>query len=54
MQMNHAVTFLSDGVETVHDLRMYLNPHAEHLLDSVPHFDEADDDESASQEHRDW
>jgi hypothetical protein len=34
MQMNQAVTFLSDGGDTVRDLQMYLNPQAEHLLDS--------------------
>jgi hypothetical protein len=28
-----AVTFLSDGGDTVRDLQMYLNPQAEHLLD---------------------
>jgi hypothetical protein len=33
MQMNQAVTFLSDGGDTVRDLQMYLNPKAEHLLD---------------------
>ena len=33
MQMNQAVTFLSDGGDTVRDLQMYLNPQAEHLLD---------------------
>jgi len=33
MQMNQAVTFLSDGGDTVRDLQMYLNPEAEHLLD---------------------
>ena len=33
MQMNQAVTFLSDGGDTVRDLPMYLNPQAEHLLD---------------------
>jgi hypothetical protein len=31
--MNQAVTFLSDGGDTVRDLQMYLNPQAEHLLD---------------------
>jgi hypothetical protein len=29
--MNQAVTFLSDGGDTVRDLQMYLNPQAEHL-----------------------
>jgi len=33
MQMNQAVTFLSDGGDTVRDLQMYLNPQAEDLLD---------------------
>jgi len=33
MQMNQALTFLSDGGDTVRDLQMYLNPQAEHLLD---------------------
>ena len=33
MQMNQAVTFLSDGGDTVRDLQMYLTPQAEHLLD---------------------
>jgi hypothetical protein len=33
LQMNQAVTFLSDGGDTVRDLQMYLSPQAEHLLD---------------------
>jgi hypothetical protein len=33
MQMNQAVTFLSDGGDIVRDLQMYMNPQAEHLLD---------------------
>ena len=33
MQMNQQVTFFSDGGDTVRDLQLYLNPHAEHLLD---------------------
>lgn len=33
LQMNHAVTFLSDGGDAVRDLQMYLTPQAEHLLD---------------------
>jgi hypothetical protein len=33
MQMNQQVTFLSDGADTVRDLQLYLNPHAEHILD---------------------
>jgi len=33
MQMKQAVTFLSDGGDTVRDLQLYLNPQAEHLLD---------------------
>jgi hypothetical protein len=32
-QLNQQITFLSDGGETVRDLQLYLNPHAEHLLD---------------------
>jgi hypothetical protein len=32
-QMNQQITFLSDGGDTVRDLQLYLNPHAEHLLD---------------------
>jgi hypothetical protein len=32
-QMNQQLTFLSDGGDTVRDLQLYLNPHAEHLLD---------------------
>jgi hypothetical protein len=31
--MNQQITFLSDGGDTVRDLQLYLNPHAEHLLD---------------------
>ena len=31
--MNQQVTFLSDGADTVRDLQLYLNPHAEHILD---------------------
>ena len=31
--LNQAVTFLSDGGDTVRDLQLYLNPQAEHLLD---------------------
>jgi hypothetical protein len=33
MQMNQQITFLSDGGDTVRELQLYLNPHAEHLLD---------------------
>lgn len=33
LQMNQAITFLSDGGDTVRDLQLYLNPFAEHLLD---------------------
>lgn len=33
MQENQQVTFLSDGADNVRDLRLYLNPEAEHLLD---------------------
>jgi DNA-directed RNA polymerase subunit RPC12/RpoP len=33
MQINQQVTFLSDGADTVRDLQLYLNPHAEHILD---------------------
>ena len=51
--MNQAVTFLSDGGDTVRDLQMYLNPQAEHLLDWFHIFDEADGDESACEKHRD-
>jgi hypothetical protein len=32
-QMNQQLTFLSDGGDMVRDLQLYLNPHAEHLLD---------------------
>jgi hypothetical protein len=32
-QLDQQLTFLSDGDDTVRDLRLYLNPHAEHLLD---------------------
>jgi hypothetical protein len=32
-QLNQQLTFLSDGGDTVRDLQLYLNPHAEHLLD---------------------
>jgi hypothetical protein len=32
-QLNQQITFLSDGGETVRDLQLYLNPHAEHILD---------------------
>jgi hypothetical protein len=46
MQMNQAVTFLSDGGDTVRDLQMY-------LLDWFHIFDEADGDESACEKHRD-
>ena len=33
MQMNQQITFLSDGADTVRDLQLYLNPHAEYILD---------------------
>lgn len=33
LQMNQAITFLSDGGDTVRDLQMYLSPQAEHILD---------------------
>jgi hypothetical protein len=32
-QLNQQITFLSDGGDTVRELRRYLNPQAEHLLD---------------------
>jgi hypothetical protein len=32
-QLNQQITFLSDGGDTVRELQLYLNPHAEHLLD---------------------
>ena len=32
-QLNQPITFLSDGGDTVRELQLYLNPHAEHLLD---------------------
>jgi hypothetical protein len=32
-QLNQQITCLSDGGDTVRDLQLYLNPHAEHLLD---------------------
>ncbi|MBA3946685.1 MAG: ISKra4 family transposase [Herpetosiphonaceae bacterium] len=33
LQMNQAITFLSDGGDTVRDLPLYLSPEANHLLD---------------------
>jgi hypothetical protein len=33
MQMNQAITFLSDGGDDVRDLQFYLSPESEHLLD---------------------
>ncbi len=33
LQMNQAITFLSDGGDNVRDLQLYLSPVAEHLLD---------------------
>jgi hypothetical protein len=33
LQMNQAITFLSDGGETVRNLQLYLSPQAEHMLD---------------------
>jgi hypothetical protein len=32
-QLNQQITFLSDGGDTVRELQLYLNPHAEHILD---------------------
>jgi hypothetical protein len=32
-QLNQQITFLFDGGDTVRELQLYLNPHAEHLLD---------------------
>jgi hypothetical protein len=32
-QLDQQITFLSDGADTVRELQLYLNPHAEHLLD---------------------
>jgi Homeodomain-like domain len=32
-QLNQQITILSDGGDTVRELQLYLNPHAEHLLD---------------------
>ena len=39
-QLNQQITFLSDGGDTVRELQLYLNPHAEHLLDWF-HVDDA-------------
>ena len=33
LQLNQAITFLSDGGDTVHNLQLYLSPQAEHILD---------------------
>jgi len=33
LQMNQAITFLSDGGDTVRDLQLYMSPYAEHILD---------------------
>jgi hypothetical protein len=33
LQANQAITFLSDGGDTVRDLQFYLSPQAEHVLD---------------------
>lgn len=33
LQANQAITFLSDGGDTVRDLQFYLSPQAEHILD---------------------
>jgi hypothetical protein len=33
LQMNQAITFLSDGGDTVRNLQLYLSPQAKHLLD---------------------
>lgn len=33
LQMNQAITFLSDGGDTVRDLQLYLSPNSEHVLD---------------------
>jgi len=33
LQMNQAITFLSDGGDTVRDLQLYMSPNAEHILD---------------------
>ena len=33
MAANRAVTFLTDGADDVRDLRRYLNPDTEHLID---------------------
>ena len=33
LQMNQAITFLSDGGDNVRDLQLYLSPLAEHLLE---------------------
>lgn len=33
MQVNQAITFLSDGGDDVRELQYYLNPQAEHILD---------------------
>ncbi len=33
LQMNQAITFLSDGGDTVRELQLYLSPESEHILD---------------------
>jgi hypothetical protein len=43
---NQAITFLSDGGDTVRELPTGLHPHSEHLLDTVPSDDAAERNES--------
>ena len=33
LQRHQAITFLSDGADTVRSLQLDLSPHAEHILD---------------------
>ena len=46
LQSSPAITFLSDGGDTVRELPMGLHPHSEHLLDTVSPDHAADHDES--------
>jgi hypothetical protein len=43
---SQAITFLSDGGDTVRELPIGLHPHSEHLLDTVPFDDAGEGDES--------
>jgi len=52
MQENQQVVFLSDGGEDIRQLREYLHPNGEHVIDWVPHHHAANDPSATNEGDR--